>query len=54
MKNLENYGVHNLDAREIREIDGGLIGIIFLCALVVAAPIAGWYSNPPRKAHGQP
>ncbi len=27
MKNLENYGVQNLSAKEITEIDGGFIWI---------------------------
>ena len=28
MKNLENYGVQVLNTKEIREVDGGIIGII--------------------------
>jgi hypothetical protein len=26
MKNLENYGVQTLNAKEIRDIDGGILG----------------------------
>jgi len=54
MKNLQNFGVQELSAKEIKETNGGLIGVIFLCILVIAAPVAGWFSNPPRKALGQP
>lgn len=54
MKNLENYGVTELNSLEQSKTNGGLIGVLFLCALVIAAPVAGWYSNPPRKALGQP
>ena len=28
MKNLENYGVQELNAKEIRKTDGGIIGLI--------------------------
>jgi len=32
MKNLENYGVQTLNAREIREVDGGFFGLILAAA----------------------
>ena len=28
MKNLENFGVQELDVKEIRETDGGIIGLL--------------------------
>lgn len=37
MKNLENYGVVSLDAREMKDVDGGIIPVI-----VVAGTIAFW------------
>jgi len=37
MKNLENYGVQELNAREIRETEGGfLIVILVIAALLVS------------------
>ena len=37
MKNLENYGVQELNAKEIRETDGGIIGLDdILIGLVIA------------------
>ena len=54
MKNLNNYGVKELSTKQMNDTNGGLIGVLFLCALVILAPIAGWYSTPPRKALGQP
>ena len=53
MKNLENYGVLEMDAREMNEVDGGLTGLEFLgaAAAVVAIGyaiddfVAGWNST---------
>jgi len=36
MKNLENYGVQELNAREIRETDGGIWEIIGIATAVIA------------------
>tara|TARA_B110000114_G_scaffold121389_1_gene127183 strand:- start:723 stop:881 length:159 start_codon:yes stop_codon:yes gene_type:complete len=52
MKQLENYGVQELNAREIKSTDGGLIGVLFLCTLLIAGPMLGWASG--RKSLGQP
>ena len=52
MKQLENYGVQELNAREITETDGGLIGVLFLCTLLIVGPMLGWASG--RKSIGQP
>ena len=54
MKNLNNYGVKKLSTKQKNNINEGLIGILFLCALVILAPAAGWFSTPSRKALGQP
>ena len=46
MRNLEIYGVQELNAREIRETDGGLFGLddmlIGITVAVVAGVIADW------------
>lgn len=34
MKNLENYGVQELNAREIQETEGGIIWFIVIAALL--------------------
>ena len=36
-KNLENYGVRELNAKEIREVDGEIIGILISAAMVYIA-----------------
>jgi len=43
MKNLENYGVQTLNAKEIRETDGGDLGIGELIA--IAGAIIYVYDN---------
>ncbi len=41
MKNLENYGVLELDAQKIKEIDGGILGFDdILVGLSIAAGAA--------------
>jgi len=35
MKNLENYGVVSLDAKEIKETEGGLFGIDDVALIVL-------------------
>ncbi|MCB0486082.1 MAG: hypothetical protein KDC47_07800 [Flavobacteriaceae bacterium] len=41
MKNLENYGGQTLDAREVRETDGGVFGLDdILVGLAIAAGAA--------------
>jgi len=35
MKNLENYGVQELNAKEIRDVDGGDIGLSILAGLII-------------------
>jgi hypothetical protein len=52
MKHLENYGVQALSTEELKSTEGGLIGVIFLCTLIIAGPMLGWASG--RKAVGQP
>ena len=56
MKNLENYGVQELDAREIQETDGGLVFLtvmaVVMAVTIVAAPIIAWQSG--RTVPGQP
>ncbi len=56
MKNLENYGVHSLDTKEIREIDGGRLpwrkiwkaiestGIIVTVGNAIDEFVDGWNS----------
>ncbi|WP_445737409.1 hypothetical protein [Mariniflexile sp.] len=46
MKNLESFGVLELDAREIKEIDGGIMELLKGLLLGLVVEIA---SNP--KAH---
>lgn len=38
MKNIENFGVQELSAREIRDTQGGIL--IVLCILLFAAGVA--------------
>jgi lactobin A/cerein 7B family class IIb bacteriocin len=33
MKNLENFGVQELNAREIRETEGGIWPVIAICCM---------------------
>jgi len=40
--------------KEMKNTEGGLVAALFFCALIVLAPIAGWYSTPHRSALGQP
>ena len=41
MKNLENYGVQELNAQEIKETDGGVLGIDDIIAgIIIGAAIA--------------
>ncbi len=43
MKKLENYGVKELNAKEIRETDGGWIGIaVGAIALAIAVLSTDW------------
>ncbi len=48
MKNLENYGVLEMDATEIREIDGGVVWYVWVAAAVAADivmnPVSAWES----------
>ncbi|HIE45818.1 MAG TPA: class IIb bacteriocin, lactobin A/cerein 7B family [Flavobacteriaceae bacterium] len=39
IKNLENYGVQELDAKEVVSVDGGFLPLIFIALLLVTAPI---------------
>ena len=52
MKHLENYGVQELSVKEMTQTDGGLIGVLFLCTLLIVGPMLGWASG--RKSIGQP
>ncbi len=44
MKNLENYGVQEMNAKEIREVDGGSILGFLAVAFVVGVFIGLWRS----------
>ncbi len=35
--NLENLGVQEMNAKEIREVDGGLLGLLIGCAIILIA-----------------
>jgi len=37
MKNLKNYGVQAMNAEDIRETDGGFLGILISAAMVYIA-----------------
>ncbi len=42
-----------MNAQEIRETDGGLIGVaIFFCVVIIAGPILAWQSG--HTVVGQP
>ena len=41
MKNLENYGVLEMDAKEIRGIDGGFLGIGTLAVILAVTYLVG-------------
>lgn len=53
MKSLENYGVLEMDAKEIRDIDGGNILRIISKGLAVLAVIHDSYCDDP-DAHSLP
>lgn len=40
MKNLENYGVQEMNTKEIEEVNGGFFGTLALAVSVVAAATA--------------
>lgn len=40
MKNLQNFGVQELNAKETREIEGGIFGLDDLAALGIGLTIA--------------
>tara|TARA_R110000868_G_scaffold172128_1_gene407938 strand:- start:719 stop:874 length:156 start_codon:yes stop_codon:yes gene_type:complete len=43
MKNLENFGVQELDAREIRETDGGIIPLLIIAVdLFIMSAYSGY------------
>ena len=43
MKNLENYGVLEMNTQEIREIEGGIFAeIIAACAILTASYTIGY------------
>lgn len=52
MENLGKYGIMELSTKQMKETNGGLIGLLFLSALVVAGPMLGWANG--KKAIGQP
>ena len=55
MKKLENYGVLELNAAELKECEGGLIFMaIFMSALIIGGPIMAWTSGSDHKFLGQP
>ncbi len=41
MKNLENYGVQELNAMEINDVNGGFLGLGVVCVILAVAYIAG-------------
>lgn len=49
MKNLENYGVLEMNAKEIKETDGGIAPLIvyglWLCAGIAVGLVVGYYTN---------
>lgn len=42
MKNLQNFGVQELNAKEIRETEGGLL-FLGACAVILAVAYICWY-----------
>ncbi|MBO0340895.1 class IIb bacteriocin, lactobin A/cerein 7B family [Flagellimonas profundi] len=46
MKNLENFGVLELDAQELNQIKGGVWPIIAAaCGIAIAGMAAGYYAG---------
>jgi len=47
MENLENYGVQELNAQEMKKIEGGWIQILRAAAKILAASVAfdAWYQE---------
>ena len=47
MKNLENYGVQEINAEEIRETDGGFLGILLAAAAtyLVYETLGNWEAS---------
>lgn len=42
MKNLENFGVQELSAKEIKNTTGGFLGILFAAIVII---VAGIFAN---------
>ncbi|MGK0255061.1 MAG: hypothetical protein ACI9OE_002580 [Mariniflexile sp.] len=40
MKNLNNSSVKEVSTKQMNDANGGLIGVLFLCTLVLLAPAA--------------
>jgi len=55
MKNLEKYGVQEMNAQDIRDIDGG--GILVVIAIVIGLTTAGHFvmknAREKNKRNGQ-
>ncbi|NQX81023.1 MAG: hypothetical protein HRT66_03375 [Flavobacteriaceae bacterium] len=43
MRNLENYGVQQMNAKEMEEVNGGDAGVVALIALVMI--VGGWIAR---------
>jgi len=54
MKNLNNSSVKEVSTKQMNNANRGLIGVLFLCTLVLLAPAAWWFRMPSRKAFVQP
>ncbi len=55
MKNLENYGVLEMNARELEECEGGLVFMaIFMCVVIIGGPVLAWGSGQNHHFSGQP
>jgi lactobin A/cerein 7B family class IIb bacteriocin len=53
MKNLENYGVQELDAREMKEISGGWFRIIVGVVIAAVNEIVGDWENFKAGLNGE-
>lgn len=39
MKNLENFGVQELDVMELKQVNGGILGLLAFAVIIIAAGI---------------
>lgn len=41
MKNLENYGVQKMNAKDMEEVNGGVLSLLAVCLIVGGITVVG-------------